>query len=146
MRAAEARFEILLDSARKEIGEVKIRILRFSEQVYQLFLDQIEIARVGISIHYGPAQGTPFFDFDAFHLKFQELIERLIREGIRKGEFRKGNVTDMTWAILGAINVAIEVQLWHPEKSTGRKGLVRVLMLIFDGISNRFSKEKGESA
>jgi AcrR family transcriptional regulator len=26
MRAAEARFEILLDSARKEIGEVKIRI------------------------------------------------------------------------------------------------------------------------
>jgi TetR/AcrR family transcriptional regulator len=146
MRAAETQFENLLDRARKEIGEVKTRILRFSEQVYQLFLDQIEVARVGISIHYGPAQGTPFFDFDAFHLKFQQLIEQLIREGIRKGEFRKGNVTDMTWAILGAINVAIEVQLWHPENSTGCRGLVRVIRMIFNGISNRYTNEKGESA
>lgn len=146
MREAEARFEILLDSAQKETGEVKPRILRFSEQVFQLFLDQIELARVGISIHYGPAQGTPFFDFDAFHLKFQELIERLIREGIRKGEFRKGNTMDMTWAVLGVINVAIEIQLWHPEKSMGRKGLTRVLKLVFDGISIGNSIEKGESA
>ncbi len=49
---------------------------------------------------------------------------------------------DMTWAILGAINVAIEVQLWHPEQSTGRKGLVRVLKLIFEGISSE-RKRKG---
>jgi TetR/AcrR family transcriptional regulator len=146
MREAEARFEILLGNAREEIGAVQERVLRFSEEVFQLFLDQIEIARVGLSIHYGPAQGAPFFDFAAFHLKFQKWIERLIREGIRKGEFRKGNVMDMTWAVLGAINVAIEVQLWHPEKSTGRKGLVRVLKLIFEGISSRKSKEKGELA
>jgi TetR/AcrR family transcriptional regulator len=145
MKEAEARFEILLGSARKEIGAVKKRILRFSEQVFQLFLDQIEIARVGLSIHYGPAQGAPFFDFDAFHLKFQDLIKQLIQEGIRKGEFRKGNITDMTWAVLGAINVAIEVQLWHPEKSIGRKGLVRVLNLVFEGISSSNSKKKGES-
>jgi TetR/AcrR family transcriptional regulator len=146
MRGAEALFEDLLGSARKEIGAVKKRILRFSEQVFQLFLDQIEIARVGISIHYGPAQGTPFFDFDSFHRRFRKLIERLIREGIRKGEFRKGNVADMTWAILGAINVAIEGQLWHPEKSTGRKGLVRVITLIFEGISSRYDNGKGELA
>jgi hypothetical protein len=42
--------------------------------------------------------------------------------------------------------VAIEIQLWHPEKSTGRKGLVRVLKMIFEGISSRNSKEKGELA
>ncbi|MBI4767649.1 MAG: TetR/AcrR family transcriptional regulator [Deltaproteobacteria bacterium] len=136
MREAQSRFEILLDSARKEIGAVKKRILSFSEQVFQLFLDQIEIARLGISVHYGPAQGAPFFDFDSFHLKFQDLIKQLIREGIRKGEFRNGNIMDMTWAVLGVINVAIEVQLWHPEKSIGRKGLVRILNLVFEGISS----------
>jgi TetR/AcrR family transcriptional regulator len=145
MRESEARFEILLDSARKEIGAVKKRLLRFSEQVFQLFLNQIEVARVGLSIYYGPPQGAPFFDFDAFHVKFQDLIERLIREGIRKGEFRKGNVQDMTWAVLGSINVAIEVQLWHPEKSIGRKGLVRILKLVFEGISGSKGIEKGES-
>ncbi len=129
---------------RKEIGAVRDRVLSISEQIFQLFLDQIEIARLGLSIHYGPAQGAPFIDFNAFNLKFQALIERLIREGIRKGEFRKGNVMDMTWAVLGAINVAIESQLWHPEKSPGRKGLVRVLKMIFEGLSNRGSQEKGE--
>ena len=141
MREAQSRFEILLSSVREEIGTVQERIMHFSEEVFQLFLDQIEIARVGLSIHYGPAQGAPFFDFAAFHLKFRKSIERLIREGIRKEEFRKGNVMDMTWAVLGAINVAIEIQLWHPEKSTGRKGLVRVLKLIFEGISSKKSND-----
>jgi AcrR family transcriptional regulator len=144
MRDAKARFEALIDSGRKEIGAVRERVLYISEQIFQLLFDQIEIARVVLSIHYGPAQGAPFIDFNAFHLKFEELIENLIREGIRKGEFRKGNVMDMTWAVLGAINVAIESQLWHPEKSPGRKGLVRVLKVIFKGISSKGSKEKGE--
>jgi AcrR family transcriptional regulator len=135
VREAETRFEVILESARKESGAYKDRILFLSEQVFQLFLDQIELARVGISIHYGPVQGTPVFDFETFHLKFQHLIKKLIQQGIRKGEFRKSKVIDMTWAILGAINVAIENQLWHPEMSIGRKGLVRVLNLIFEGIS-----------
>lgn len=146
MREGMTRFESLLDAARKEIGTVEERVVRLSDQVYQLFLGHIEIARVGLSIHYGPPQGTPFFDYNAFHLKFLELIERLVREGIRKGEFRKGNVMDMTWAILGAINVALAFQLWHPEKSIGRKGLIRVLDVIFEGISSKRSKEKGELA
>lgn len=144
MREGGKRFESLLDEARKEIGTVKERVVRLSDQVYQLFLSQIEIARIGLSIHYGPVQGVPFVDFDVFPRKFQELIERLIREGVRKGEFRKRNVIEMTWAILGAISLAIETQLWHPEKSIGRQGLVRVLKIIFDGISNQGKKEKGE--
>jgi len=74
------------------------------------------------------------------------LIERLIREGIRQGEFRKGNIRDMTWAVIGSINVAIEVQLWHPEKSIGHKGLSRILKLVFEGISSGKDKEKGESS
>ena len=146
MREARARFEALLDIGRKENGAVRERVLTISEEIFQLFLDQLEIARVALFIHYGPAQGAPSIDFNPFHLKFEELIESLIREGIRKGEFRKGNVMDMTWAVLGAINVAIESQLWHPEKSPGRKGLVRVLNVIFEGLSSKGSKEKGELA
>ena len=88
-----------------------------------------------VSIYYGPHQGAPFFDFDSYHLKFQEAVRRLIQEGIRKGEFRKGNPEDMTWAILGAINVAMEVHLGHIELELGREGLARVLKLIFQGIS-----------
>ena len=87
------------------------------------------------AIYYGPHQGAPFFDFDAYHLKVLEAIRALVEEGIRKGEFRKGEAENMSWAILGAVNVAMQVQLGHPEMGLGREGLARVLNLIFRGIS-----------
>ncbi len=75
-------------------------------------------------------------------MKFQEAVRRLIEEGIRKGEFRKGNPDDMTWAVIGAINVAMEVHLGHPELQLGREGLARVLKIIFQGISAEKGRRK----
>jgi TetR/AcrR family transcriptional regulator len=86
------------------------------------------------AIYYGPPQGAPFFDFDAYHLKFQEAVRELVTEGMRTGEFRKGDGDDMTWAVVGAVNVAIESQLCHPEHGLCKEGLARVLDVIFDGI------------
>jgi hypothetical protein len=43
-------------------------------------------------------------------------------------------VEDITWMVLGAVNVALETQLSHPELGFGREGLVRVLKLFFDGL------------
>jgi hypothetical protein len=41
----------------------------------------------------------------------------------------------MTWAIVGAINVAMESQLCHPETGVGKEGLARVLGVIFEGMA-----------
>ncbi len=141
MRGAWEKFDTLLDSARKENGQVRERLLRLLDHIYQLFLDHIEVARVAYSIYYGPPQGAPFIDFDAFHLKFHEVLKGLVMEGIQKGEFQKADAMDMTWAVIGAVHVAIEVQLWHPDMGMDRKGLSRVLKLVFEGIN---SKEKGK--
>ena len=59
---------------------------------------------------------------------------------MRCGEFRQGNPEEMTWAIIGALNVAMEVTLGHPETGIGRKGLARILNLIFQGLCD--GKEK----
>jgi hypothetical protein len=67
-----------------------------------------------------------------------------VEEGIRKGEFRKGDAEDITWAILGAVNVVMEVQLGHPEMGLGSEGLARVLNLIFQGLSKKEGKRAGE--
>jgi hypothetical protein len=48
----------------------------------------------------------------------------------------------MTWAILGAINVAMEVHLGHVELALGREGLARVLKLVFQGISAEKGRRK----
>jgi AcrR family transcriptional regulator len=144
MRETFAKADQLLDSARRDQGSVKERLMRLCDRGFSLFTENIEAMRVMYAIYYGPHQGAPFFDFDAYHLKIQESIRRLIEEGIRKGEFCKGNAEDMTWAILGAVNVAMEVQLGHQEMGLGREGLARVLNLIYRGISQGQRRKTGE--
>jgi TetR/AcrR family transcriptional regulator len=137
MRQTFSNVDYLVDFSRGEKGSTREKLLRFCDQAFSLFMQNIEAIRVMYAIYYGPHQGAPFFDFEAYHLKFQEAIRLLVEEGIRKGEFRKEDAEDMTWAILGAVNVVMEVQLGHPETGLGREGLARVLNLIFRGISQR---------
>ncbi len=134
MRQAFTKVDDLLQAALEDQGSATQKLVRLCDRVYSLFMENVKVARVMYSIYYGPQQGAPFFDFDAYHLKFVEAIRRLIGEGIRNGEFRKGNPGEMAWAIVGAINVAMEVHLGQTELELGRGGLARVLKLIFAGI------------
>jgi len=133
IRAAFVKFDALLDETRKERGKSIERLLRFSDRVFALFMENIKVARLMYSIYYGPPQGAPFFDFDALHLRLQEAVRSLIKKGIRQGELPKGNVEDRVWIILGAVNMAMEVNLSHPERAIDRKGFVRILNLILRG-------------
>jgi len=135
MREAALRFEAIIDQSLAEKGSARKRLLQLYDQAFALIVERIEVARVMQSIYYGPPQGAPFVDFDAFHFKFQEAVKDLVEEGIGKGEFRKGKVADMVWAILGVFDVSVETQLYHPEIGPGREGLARILNLIFQGIS-----------
>ena len=142
MRQAFTRVDDLLKAALEDQGSATQKLLHLCDRVYSLFMENVKVARVMYSIYYGPQQGAPFFDFDAYHLKFVEAIRRLIGEGIRKGEFRKGNPAEMAWAIIGAINVAMEVHLGQTELELGREGLARVLKLIFTGIWAKKGRSK----
>jgi TetR/AcrR family transcriptional regulator len=142
MREAFSRLDELIAGTAGDRGSATQKLLRLCDRTYTLFMENVKVARVMYSIYYGPHQGAPFFDFDAYHLKFQEAVRGLIHEGIRNGEFRKGNPEDMTWAILGAINVAMEVHLGHPELQLGREGLARILKIIFQGISAEKGRRK----
>jgi len=142
MRQAFTQMDDLLQAALEDQGSATQKLLRLCDRVYSLFMENVKVARVMYSIYYGPQQGAPFFDFDAYHLKFVEAIRRLIGEGIRKGDFRKGNPEEMGWAIIGAINVAMEVHLGQTELELGREGLARVLKLIFTGLSAKKGRRK----
>ena len=142
IRGAFTKFDALLDASRGEKGSATKKLLRLSDQVFSLFMENLEVSRLMYSIYYGPHQGAPFFDFDTYHLKFQDTIRQLVKEGMRQGEFRKGNADDMMWAILGAINVAMEVQLCHPELGMERKRLAQFLKLIFQGISAQRTRQE----
>ena len=135
MRGTYEKFNALLNTSRCEQGSATERVLRLSDQVFSLFIENLEVARLMYSIYYGPHQGAPFFDFDVYHLKLQDTVRQLVEEGIRRHELKKENPEDMMWTIIGAIHIATEMELCHPEWGLGWKGLHRVLTLIFRGIS-----------
>jgi TetR/AcrR family transcriptional regulator len=143
MRTGFAKLENLLEAAAGEKGGAAQRLLRLSDRIFALFLENIKVVRVMYAIYYGPHQGAPFFDFDVYHLKFQEAIRRLVNEGIRRGEFHRGNAREMAWAILGAITVAIDMRLGTAEVALGNEELARVLKLILRGFTLEKGRRKG---
>ena len=145
MREGFSKFDSMLEATSGEKESAAERIKRLSGRTLDLFREHIEVGRLMYAIYYGPPQGAPFFDFDAYHMKFQEAVRKLVEEGIRGGEFRKGNAEDMMWAIIGTVNVAMEIQLCHPELEMDRKKIGRVLELIFTGIAakSRRKERKG---
>jgi len=143
MRGTYVKFNELVDSVRSEKGNPREKLERFIDQSFCLFLEEIKTVRLMYSLYYGPHQGAPFFDFDIYHRKYQEVIRGLVEEGIRRKEFRGENLEDMTWAIIATLNVVMEVELGHPEISLGREGLSRLLKLIFQGLSSERKKPGG---
>lgn len=142
IRQPYARFAALLDAFHRGHGSAITSLLRLSDELFALFVENIQVARLMYSIYYGPPQGAPFFDFDTYHFKLHDAIRRLVKEGVRQGELQTGNTEDRMWAILGIINVAMETQLCHPETAIDRKQLARILHLVLKGMSIGKNKEK----
>jgi TetR/AcrR family transcriptional regulator len=145
MREPFSKFAALVEDALLPAGSARERLFRLCLQAYDIFVENVDAARVMYSIYYGPPQGAPFVDFDAYHHRFREAVLQVLREGIRGGEFRRVDLHDATWAVIGAVNVAMEVELCHPAQRLGRDGVRRVLELVLEGISadRKVIEEKG---
>ncbi len=135
MREALSAFDALLNASGRQGGSARERLKALAERTLALFDAHIDVARLIYSIYYGPPQGAPVFDMDAYHTRFQEVVLRIVEDGLRRGEFRKGNAEDMTWAIIGAVNMAMELHLCHPERLFGPDALERVLNIVFAGMT-----------
>ena len=135
MREPFGKFAALIEETLLEAGSARERLFLLCLRAYDIFVENIDAARVMYSIYYGPPQGAPFVDFDAYHHRFQEAALQVLRKGIRDGEFRRVDPYDAMWAVIGALNVAMEVELCHPPQSLGRDGVRRVLEIVLEGIA-----------
>ena len=135
MREPFSKFAVLIEETLLPAGSARERLFRLCLMAYDIFIENLDAARVMYSIYYGPPQGAPFIDFDAYHRRFQEAVLQVLGEGIRGGEFRRVNPHNAMWAVIGAVNVAMEVELCHPPQSLGRDGVRRVLDLVLEGVA-----------
>ncbi len=130
-----AAFMETLTAPATAAGSAKERILDLCDRAFRFHAAHLPLVRLMHAIYYGPPQGAPAFDFDATHETVQNLIASVVQEGIESGEFRPIAAEDAMWAVVGAMNIAMEVDLCHPEQSLGRAGLARLLNTVFDGLA-----------
>lgn len=108
-------------------------ILDFARHSYRLFVENLDTARLMYAIYYGPPQGAPFFDFEAYHQKMIDTVRDLVTSGIGSGEFVCSQAEHMTWIIIGVITVAMEEQLCQREPRVNAISLVEMLNLLLQG-------------
>jgi TetR/AcrR family transcriptional regulator len=137
MRHALGHAEEVIESALESAGSARERIELLCDRTFALILDNLDFVRVMDSIYYGPPQGAPPFDFDEFHRSFENAVCTLVEEGMESGELRADDADVVTWAILGALDIAKGMHLCHPERSKGRAGLSRLLAVVFEGALGR---------
>ena len=133
--------KILVETAHEELSS-RERVMQMYNRIFLLFIENIKSARLMYSIYYGPPQGAPFIDFEAYHLKIKEVTGLIVKDGIKSGEFRPVNADTLTWVLIGALNFVFEEQLCHHCAMIDKKGLSAMLALIFDGVATSKSKRK----
>jgi TetR/AcrR family transcriptional regulator len=108
-------------------GSARERIIHFCTGMFDCFLVHIDVARLIYSIYFGPPQGAPPFPHD--------IIRMMVREGIDGGELQRIDESDAAWSIISGLNSVMEEQLCRTSPRIDRDGLMRMLNLIFNGIS-----------
>lgn len=137
------RFNSVLEEFQRRKESARERILRLSDVMFVLCQERIESVRLMYSSYYGPPQGAPAVDFDCLYARVFEAIRKTIEEGMRAGEFRRGDASEMAWVPLGVMTVALEGELAPTGLRIGHKGLLRILDHTFSGIAAQKGKGKG---
>jgi AcrR family transcriptional regulator len=128
-------FEELLEGFFSESGRASEKLTTLCECAFQLYRNNLEKAKLLNAIYYGPPQGAPYINFEAYHTKLLDTIGKFVEEGIRTGEFRELDVKDITLAIIGAFHIAMDMMLCQtPGFTIGQNTLSRILSIIFQGI------------
>ncbi len=128
-------FEELLEGFLSESGKASEKLTILCENTFKLYRNNLEKAKLLNAIYYGPPQGAPFINFEAYHARLLDTIGRLVEEGIMTGEFRVLEIKDVALAIIGAFHIIMDMLLCPtPAIVIGQDALSRVLNIIFQGI------------
>ncbi len=144
MRTHFSRLEAAVDIYRKGKGSVRKRLAAMLDKGFAYVRQDLDFIRLMHAVYFGPPGEAPYFDFDAYHQRYHDLVTQFMEEGIEKGEFRSGNAGDMAWIILGTVEIAIEDQICCQASRIDGDTLNRLLDLVFDGLATDNNKGKGK--
>ncbi len=129
-------FEDRMATVEELKGSAALRLRRLCREVFVLSRERLDAVRLMHAFFYGPPQGAPSFDFNRVLLRLHDTVRRIVREGVRAGEFR-GDPGAMTLALLGACNECVDLQLVSSEMAVDEPGFGRVIDVVLRGMERK---------
>lgn len=126
--------EETLARLQKTEGGARDRLERLFVGLYEWFEENRSWVRFLNAASWGPPQGAPALDLDAFDRRVLDGIRAIVKAGVDAGELRKADPDDITFALIGVLVFSMDVQLAHPDWGRGKASLVRLLDLVFQGV------------
>ena len=139
MNGSFAEFESSLSKITALQGAVTERINHFCSMMLELVKKNMGVVRLIYAIHYGPPQGAPHINFDAYFTRMLDTVHDLVREGIGSGELRPNDSMDVTWTVISSLNTAMAEQLCCTPARLDGEQMVRMLRLVMEGLATKSS-------
>ncbi len=117
-------------------GPASERLRRLLALLYGMFLANESKVRLMHAIYYGPPQGAPHIDFNEFHLGIERGLARIVEDGVRAGEFVDRDRDLMALAVMGCLEMAMQMKLCTPERPCGAAGLAEMLDIVLAGLTH----------
>ena len=134
MESSYGSFETLAAKALALEGPVQERFITFCSDLFQASLERLPEVRFIYAMYFGPPQGAPQFDIEAYFTRMVELIHELLTLGVASGEFAGGSVDDAARAIVAIFISSINEQLSRRDTKIDCDGMVRLLRLVLRGM------------
>jgi AcrR family transcriptional regulator len=135
MNGVSQQFDQRVSELSSSTGTVRQRLHYFLGGMLESAGSNLGVVRLAYSIYFGPPQGAPFIDFNRFFDLTIALVNGLITEGVRSGEFRECDQEALCWSLVGSYQTILEEQICHTPPRIGQDGLVRVINQILSGVT-----------
>lgn len=127
--------DALFDYYLKYPGRVSERLLILFDRILEFVVENRDFVKLMHAIYYGPPQGSPYFDFEAYWNSLHAFISRMVEEGVRKGEFRKQRAADTARIIFAVAHAAVDEQIFERESMMSRDDSRRIMGTVLDEIA-----------
>jgi AcrR family transcriptional regulator len=116
-------------------GKVRERLLNLFDRILEFVVENREFVKLMHAIYYGPPQGSPYFDFEAYRKSLHAFISSMVEEGVRTGEFREQSAFDTAQIILAVAHASVDDQIIEQEAMMNRDDSRRIMGVVLDEIA-----------
>jgi AcrR family transcriptional regulator len=135
MESTLAGFHAQIDLLAAAPGTARLRLLNFCRQSLVATQQHRTAVRLLFSIFYGPPQGAPPFDIEGLFERMLVTVRAMLADGVTSGEFRPLPTDEVSWGIVGMVNMVVEELISHDPPRIEADGLQIALELFLNGIA-----------